>query len=253
LKELAEAAEIVARGQYVVALTGAGISVDSGIPDFRSPGGLWDRFDPMEYAHIEAFYANPRKVWNMLREMSGTVRNAKPNSGHLALAELERLGLLKAIITQNIDNMHQDAGSTNVIEFHGNVRQLVCMRCNARYNAREVETLTEKEGVFPPVCPHDGQILKPNVVFFGEAIPIEASYQSQYQAEACDVMLVIGTSATVFPASGIPMIARRTGATVIEFNITSTPLTGAVAQLSILGSSSVTLPEMVKLIAETSG
>lgn len=243
-----QAVELLAGSRHAVALTGAGISVDSGIPDFRSPGGLWDRFDPFEYATIQAFVANPEKVWVMLKEMNFVVTDARPNAGHLALAELEALGVLKAIVTQNIDNLHQEAGSRRVIEFHGNVRQLVCLRCRRSYPAAEVEERSAATGEFPPRCPDDGRILKPDVVLFGEGIPAEASAAAQMEADECDVMLVIGTSATVFPASSIPMIARARGAKVIEVNLTATALTGSIAHFSVQGSSTTVLPKLVEAV-----
>jgi len=246
--EFDQAVELLARSRRAAALTGAGISVDSGIPDFRSPGGLWDRFDPFEYATIQAFVANPEKVWVMLKEMNTVVTDARPNAGHQALAELEDMGVLRAIITQNIDNLHQDAGSRQVIEFHGNVRQLLCLRCRRLYPAAEAEARALATGEFPPRCPDDGRILKPDVVLFGEGIPPEASSAAQIEAEQCDVMLVIGTSATVFPASSIPMIARANGAKIIEVNITATALTGAIAHVSVLGSSTAVLPRLVEAV-----
>jgi len=246
LNTVEQAARLLVESRWTIALTGAGISVDSGIPDFRSPGGLWDRFDPFEYAHIDAFLHDPEKVWTMLREMHDVIHGAKPNAGHFALAELEQLGILKAIITQNIDSLHQLAGSQEVIEFHGNSRKLVCLECGAKYNAEKVHERTKEKGVWPPVCDHDGRVLKPDVVLFGEPIPVEASVLAQRQARECDVILVIGTSAMVFPASGIPMLARQTGATVIEVNRTSTALTDSVAHISLHGSSTEILPRIVE-------
>ncbi|MDP8221879.1 MAG: NAD-dependent deacylase [Candidatus Lernaella stagnicola] len=245
MTDLQQAVEILRAAQHVVALTGAGISVDSGIPDFRSSGGLWDRFDPMEYAHIEAFRANPTKVWEMLREMTGIVKDSRPNPGHLALAELEKIGKLRAVVTQNIDNLHQEAGSHRVIEFHGNSRHLICLFCHREFTAEEVEQELATGGVFPPRCPDDGHILKPKIVFFGEAIPMDAAAEAHAEAEDCDVMLVIGTSATVFPASGLPITARRTGSRIIEINRMTTPLTEQVAHHSLRGSSSEILPSLV--------
>ncbi|HPQ72079.1 MAG TPA: NAD-dependent deacylase [bacterium] len=248
MSDLQEVARILADARWIVALTGAGISVDSGIPDFRSPGGLWDRFDPMEYATIDAFLENPDKVWTMLKEMNALISNANPNPGHTALAELEQMGLLKAIITQNIDNLHQEAGSREVIEFHGNGNQLVCLSCGSRYSAQEVAERLERGADWPPECPNDMQVLKPNVIFFGEAIPLEASHQARLQAARCDAMLVVGTSAMVFPASSIPQLARQSGAVVVEINKTSTQLTRTVAQYTLQGSSSDILPALVEEI-----
>jgi len=240
------AAQIVERG-HVVALTGAGISVDSGIPDFRSPGGIWDRFDPMEYAQIEAFRANPEKVWKMLRALGEMVGAVEPNPGHIGLAQLERLGLLKTVITQNVDRLHQRAGNTDVVEFHGSDQYLVCLQCGKRYEDKEVNQ-QGKEDV--PRCECNA-VLKPDVVFFGEPIPEEALVRAQMAARECKVMMVVGTSAVVFPASQIPFAAKRTGATVIEVNLEATPLTGSVTDIFLKGSSSTILPNLVEAIEKT--
>ena len=239
---IAKAAKLLTKSHWACALTGAGISVDSGIPDFRSPGGLWERFDPFEYAHIESFKQNPEKVWQMIREMSSLVRNAKPNPAHIALAELEQLGLLKVVITQNIDNLHQKAGSKNVIEYHGNGEYLVCPRCNKRYSAQEAEA----KGKIPPKCDDCGIILKPDVVLFGEAIPFSALIESQHHAQECDVMLVVGTSGLVQPAASLPYIAKNTGSTIIEVNTRPTVLTGSEVDIHLSGSSSIILPLLVE-------
>jgi NAD-dependent deacetylase len=239
------AKEILNRGK-VVALTGAGISVDSGIPDFRSPGGLWSRFDPMEYAHIEAFRSNPVKVWNMLLELRRMVAVAKPNPGHCGLMELEQLGFLEAIITQNVDHLHQEAGNKDVIEFHGSVQYLVCLSCGSRYVH---ESFTEKD--LPPRCRCDS-ILKPDVVFFGESIPLEAQYRAQKVASSCNIMMVIGTSAVVYPAAEIPYVAKRNGATIIEINMQESSLTRSITHIHLEGSSSIILPLLVKEVRSLS-
>ena len=164
---ITRAAQVICQSKKTLALTGAGISVESGIPDFRSRGGLWERFDPIEYATIEAFKADPKKVWQMLEEVSVLLDQARPNPAHTGLARLQEMGLLQAIITQNIDNLHQEGGASRVIEYHGNAKTLSCLGCNQRYNANEIE------GQGPPKC-DCGKILKPNVVFFGEPIPRKA-------------------------------------------------------------------------------
>jgi NAD-dependent deacetylase len=246
VSEWEQAVAILRDSRWTIALTGAGISVESGIPDFRSPGGLWDRFNPMEYAHIDAFRRNPAKVWEMLREMSAVVREARPNAAHVALAELEQLGVLKTIVTQNIDDLHQQAGSRRVIEFHGNSRRMQCLYCHREYEADEAERRVAETGVFPPRCPIDDHILKPTVVFFGEAIPAQAAAEAYDEARNCQAILVVGTSATVFPASSLPMIARERGARVIEINTAPTGLTYQVAHLSLFGSAGEILPELVR-------
>ncbi len=237
-----KAAEIIKKSKHMIALTGAGISVESGIPDFRSAGGLWDKYDPAIYASIYSFKNMPEKVWDMIFDMIEITESAKPNKGHLALADLEKMKLLKAVITQNIDNLHQEAGSQNVIEYHGNAKHLVCLTCSSEYSASEFE-ISERR---IPHCESCGKILKPSVIFFGENIPQRALSESQRYAETADVVLVVGTSAVVYPAAGIPKIAKGRGAVIIEFNLEETELTGSDTDIFIQGSAGETLPELVK-------
>ncbi len=224
------AAQDLAEAKNVAALTGAGISVESGIPPFRGKGGLWEKIDPMEYAHIDAFMRDPVKVWNVLiKEMKDIVDQAQPNAAHKGLVRLEKLGKLKTIITQNVDGLHQLAGSTDVIEFHGNFAWQRCMDCDRRLKTRNVDM-----SQIPPHC-ECGGIFRPDCVFFGELIPPQHLSRSQLAAAQCDVMLVIGTSAVVQPASYIPVISKEAGARVIEINPERTPLTGAVSDYLITG------------------
>lgn len=239
-----KAAEIIKKSKHMIALTGAGISVESGIPDFRSAGGLWDKYDPAIYASIYSFHNMPEKVWEMIFDMIEITENAKPNNAHLALAELEKMKLLKAVITQNIDNLHQEAGSKNVIEYHGNAKHLVCINCSASYSSSEFEISRRRV----PHCDSCGKVLKPSVIFFGENIPERALTESQRHAETADVVLVAGTSAIVYPAAGIPRIAKNLGAVIIEFNLEETELTGDYTDIFIYGSAGKTLPELVKLL-----
>lgn len=235
------AAKDLLKSKKTIAFTGAGISVESGIPDFRSAGGLWERFDPEEYAHIEAFYSNPEKVWVMLKEMFSLILKAKPNPAHIGLAELERMGLLCCIITQNVDGLHQAAGSQNVIEYHGSHRTLSCLKCSKSMAGTHL-TLND----LPPRCPSCSSLLKPDVVFFGEAIPWKAQTLSIMEAKSCDLILVIGTSAVVYPAASIPFIAKQKGATVIEINMEPTPLTHQISDYLIQGPAGKILPEIVQ-------
>ncbi len=247
-KKLDEAASRLARTSRAMALTGAGISVESGIPDFRGSGGLWARFDPMEYAVIDAFHADPAKIWRMLRELTDLVTGARPNAGHAALADLERMGHLGCIVTQNVDGLHQEAGNTKVVEFHGSGRTLVCLGCREVYPAEEFD-LNDEES-FPPTC-KCGRILKPEVVFFGEAIPQEASETAFREAQGCEVMIVAGTSAVVAPASSIPVVAKRAGAFVIEVNLEPTALTGSITDIHLAGSTGEILPAIVERIGSS--
>lgn len=222
-------ARAIQKSRRVVALTGAGISVESGIPDFRGAGGLWEKYDPLEYGTIEAFYADPGKVWAMLREMGDLLDRSRPNAAHLALARLEEMGHVRAVITQNIDHLHQEAGSRRVIEYHGTHKILLCMECGRRLEKGNVSLES-----LPPRCGCGG-VLKPDVVLFGEIIPWTAQAEAQEEARRAEVMLVVGTSAVVSPACDIPVAARRAGATVVEVNLEETPLTRRVCDWSLQG------------------
>jgi len=225
-----KAARDLADAKNVVALTGAGISVESGIPPFRGKGGLWEKFDPMEYAHIDAFIKDPAKVWNVLiKDMKEIIDTAKPNDAHKGLARLEEWGILKIIITQNVDGLHQMAGNTDVIEFHGNFAWQRCMDCNRRLETAKID-ITQ----IPPRCACGG-IYRPECVFFGEMIPPQHLYRSKKVSSECDIMLVIGTSALIQPAAFMPTIAKRSGAKIIEINTERTPLTQETSDYIIMG------------------
>jgi NAD-dependent deacetylase len=239
-----QVAEKIAAAEKVVALTGAGISVDSGIPDFRSADGLWSKYDPMEYGTIDAFLSNPVKIWNMLRELSDMVGDARPNAGHLGLAQLEELGKLSSIITQNVDGLHQEAGNSTVIEFHGNGRKLVCLNCRRKYDRDDIAVDS-----FPPMCACLN-VLKPDVIFFGEMIPMDALLRAQAEAQTCDIMLVVGTSAQVIPAADLPYVAKSKGAIIVEVNPEPTPLTTLIADISIHESATTAMPAMAEAVRE---
>jgi NAD-dependent deacetylase len=227
-----------------IALTGAGISVESGIPDFRSPTGLWSKYDPEEYGYIESFRKNPGKVWRMILEVQELLNNAKPNPAHISLAELEKEGHIKAIITQNIDSLHQRAGSVEVIEYHGHARTLRCDVCGQSYLPEMV-----KIDELPPRCSCSGP-LRPEFVFFGEPIPQSAYRRSMEYAARCDVMLVIGTSATVAPASYLPVIAKERGAYIVEINPTPSAISSTLTDLYIGESAGTALPRIVEALRE---
>ncbi len=229
MQKMSAAAAQLSRARHAVALTGAGISVESGIPPFRGAGGLWEKIDPMRYAHIDALAHDPGGVWQVLfLELKKVIERAAPNAGHLALARLERMGILQSVITQNIDGLHQKAGSRDVIEFHGSFAVHRCMSCDRRIDADEL-SLT----VLPPRCVCGG-VLRPDVVMFGEAIPTACHRRAQALAAECDIMLIIGTSATVEPAAHLPAIAKRNGAFLIEINPENTPLSG-ISDTTLLG------------------
>ncbi len=230
------AAADLAQANMATALTGAGASTESGIPPFRGKGGLWEKMDPMEVAHIDSFLQDPAKVWKLLfKDMKDVVDQARPNDCHKNLARLEALGKLQTVITQNIDGLHQMAGNTDVIEFHGSFAWQRCMQCKTHIETRRVEV-----SEIPPRC-QCGGILRPNAVLFGELIPQEALWRSRQVATDCDVMLVIGTSAVVQPAALMPVVAKETGATVIEINPESTPLTGDISDYIIKGPAGDTM------------
>ena len=236
-----KAADILVTSELTLALTGAGISVESGIPDFRSAKGLWAKYDPSEYATISAFKDNPEKVWKMLKEMDHIVSAAKPNPAHIGLGDLETMGFLKCIITQNVDNLHQSAGSKDVIEYHGNSSTLTCLWCGNHY------TVEEKRDEIPPRC-ECRRILKPDVIFFGEAIPEGAMTRSFNLASSAKAILVIGTSAVVSPVNTIPSIAKQHGACIIEINKERTHLTDSMTDIFLKGNAGEVVP---RLVAET--
>lgn len=247
--DLHQAAKLLAEASSSMAFTGAGISVDSGIPDFRSDDGLWTKFNPMEYATIDAFLADPEKVWTMIFEMSTLLTSAKPNPGHVGLATLEQAGRLSGVVTQNIDNLHQMGGSRVVVEYHGNARRLVGMRSGKVYDADAPSVIAAFEHRTPPRCEVSGEILKPDFVFFGEAIPAAAAMASMHMASTCDAMLIIGTSAEVYPAAQLPEVARSAGAALIEINRETTRLTPYV-DISLRGRAAEIVPALVALVSE---
>lgn len=235
---IARTARAIKESKKTVALTGAGISVASGIPPFRGVGGLWEKYNPEEYAHVMAFESKPEKVWIMLREMIDTIRPAEPNDAHHALAGLEIMGYLEGIITGNVDFLHQAAGSKNVIELHGNNRTLVCMKCS---NSYPIERYLKE---VPPMC-DCGSPLRPDVVFFGEALPETALLDSFDLAKSCSLMLVIGTSSMVSPMSQMPVMAKEAGSTVVELNLEEAFLTSNISDWMIAGRVEEVLPRIV--------
>lgn len=234
-------AQLILQSRCTIALTGAGISVPSGIPDFRSPEGLWSRYDIMEYGTIHAFKADPYKVWKLLREIGDVVGSAAPNPAHEALAELESLGLLQGIVTQNIDALHQRAGSRVVYEFHGSCNGFSCLCCGARYRKDDPELTRDTNGI--PHCECTCPV-KPDIVLFGETIPQRALEDSFHLAQRAELVLVVGTSATVAPASSLPSVVRGSGGRIVEMNLSSTELSSR-ADLRLMGDVAVTLPALV--------
>ena len=202
----AELASLIRDRQPCVVLTGAGVSTESGIPDFRSPTGIWADVDPFEVASIQAFRRDPERVWVFYRERLARLAEAEPNAAHYAIAELERRGLVSAVVTQNIDMLHTRAGSREVIEVHGSIRSAQCVRCLWTEPADAVLEQLESRPV--PLCPHCGSPLKPSVVLFGELLPPGAMERATELARAAGLLLVVGSSLEVWPVAGLPLEAR---------------------------------------------
>jgi len=227
LDSLAErVADLIINAQRVVVFTGAGISTESGIPDFRSPGGIWERFDPDDFIY-QKFVSDlgaRRKQWQMLRE-GGLATEAKPNPAHYAIAELDRLGKLDCVITQNVDNLHQKAGvpADRVFELHGNMQWAVCLSCGRRYPFEQVRLRLDK-GEETPDCEACHGILKPSVVLFGESLPEKVLKEATFRSYNCDLVMVIGSTLIVYPAAYMPVYAVDSGAKLVIINLSPTPM-----------------------------
>jgi NAD-dependent deacetylase len=275
------AARDLVNSKYAIALTGAGISTESGVPDFRGPNGIWTKNPEAErkaYQTYQKFKADPKEYWEERLTSSSVIGNlikaiekVKPNPGHYALAELERMGILKWVITQNVDNLHQRAGSKNVLDYHGNTFKLRCPKCGNRFDSKEYDLVKLKEdGKLPPRCPICKGAIKEDVVHFREPIPQDVAKQSREEVWKCDLMLLCGTSAVVYPFAELPRIARRRkiekeskassglylvrqvpATTIIEINAEPTPLTREkISDYLIQGKTGDILPEIVKELKE---
>ncbi|MCF7797648.1 MAG: NAD-dependent deacylase [Lentisphaeria bacterium] len=236
---ITRAARLMHSSHYTVAFTGAGISVESGIPPFRGGDGLWDKVDP-SFLEIDYFYQQPEKSWKVIREIFYQyLGKARPNIAHCVLARLEENNLLHALITQNIDNLHQQAGNQDVIEFHGTTGRLICTRCGQTIG--ESDKINHLIEILPPRCPECGGLLKPDFVFFSEMIPESARDRSFAAARKASVFIIIGTSGEVFPAAMLPTNAKRAGATVIEVNTEPSSYTHQVTDIFLQGKASTVL------------
>jgi NAD-dependent protein deacetylase/lipoamidase len=245
---LAGAANLLRAASRAIALTGAGVSAESGIPTFRGEGGLWTKYDPVKVSSIDSFLADPSAYWQVSRDRGRIALAARPNPGHEALARLEASGRLEALITQNTDGLHQAAGSKRVIELHGSGRTVECLECGVREARSEVQARLDVE--MPPRCRSCGSIfLKPTVVLFGEPMPAPAINEALELARLCDVILVVGTSLVVYPAAEVPLVAVRSGARMIVVNAEPTPFDG-LAEVVIHGRSGEVLPEIARLTGE---
>jgi NAD-dependent deacetylase len=244
---VSRAAHILSAARHGLALTGAGVSAESGIRTFRGEGGLWKEFDPIKVASIDYFLADPSAYWRVSRERGRVALAARPNPGHTALAELEASGHIDAVVTQNTDGLHRDAGTKRVIELHGSGRTVECLDCGRLEPRADVQDRLDVE--MPPRCTScGGERLKPTVVLFGEALPSEAVREAFELARRADVMLVVGSSLAVYPAADIPLTAVRAGARMIVVNAEPTPF-DRLAEVVIHGRSGEVLPEIVSLLS----
>ncbi|WP_457562124.1 SIR2 family NAD-dependent protein deacylase [Caminibacter pacificus] len=220
------AAKIIKDSKFPVAFTGAGISVESGIPPFRGPTGLWSKYDP-KILDIDFFMSNPAESWKYIKEIFyDYMGNTQPNDAHKFLAWLEEIGKLKGVITQNIDNLHQKAGSKKVIEFHGTANKMECIECKRKFPSDSISLEN-----LPPLCPECQGILKPDFVFFGEPIPPKAFEESIRLCENADCLIVVGTTGEIMPASQLPILAKQNGAKIIEINIEPSNYTNSITDI----------------------
>ena len=221
-EKLTEIKKLISTSERIIAFTGAGFSAESGISTFRGAGGLWSKYDPSIYADINIFMQDSTYYWNFFRdERYPAIKKAKPNEGHYALVKLEKQGKIYRIITQNIDGLHQIAGSSEVIELHGNTRNIICLNCNKKYSLDKAFNLLKKE--LPPRCSCGGK-LKPGTILFGEPLPQAALDMANIAARNCDMFIVLGSSLVVYPAASLPENAKNNGAILIIVNIDPTPL-----------------------------
>ncbi|MCX7929351.1 MAG: NAD-dependent deacylase [Chlorobi bacterium] len=233
----------LAGAQRFAVLTGAGISAESGVATFRDPNGLWAQFRPEELASMPGFLANPERVWQWYQYRRHIIESVRPNPAHLALAHLEVLVPDLVLITQNVDRLHQRAGSRHVLELHGNLEENHCAQCGTPYRHEIEPALTS-----PPRCPSCGGLIRPSVVWFGEMLPADVLEEAERAARRAEVFLVIGTSAEVYPAAALPLLAWEHGATVIEVNPAPTPLS-TIAHATIGEKAGIAMPALVSLIA----
>lgn len=232
--------ETMQTAQHIVISTGAGISAESGIPTFRqAQTGLWAQYNPEELATPQAFRRNPKLVWDWYAWRRGLVQSAKPNAGHTTIAQLEQFAPKLTLITQNVDNLHQEAGSQNVVELHGNLRRCKCSQCD--------HITTEWGAGTPPVCPTCGAFLRPDVVWFGEPLPAQAINHALEVSQTCDLFFSIGTSTLIYPAAHLPVLALQSGATAVEINPNETPLTRYV-DFALTGSAGEILPALYQTL-----
>ncbi len=236
-----EIANLIRNSKRVAAFTGAGISVESGIPPFRGKDGLWNKYDPV-FLDINYFKKNPEQSWRLIKEIFyDFFGNAKPNAAHIALAEMEKMNYLQTIITQNIDNLHQEAGSKEVCEYHGTSKTLICLECSEKCFSSEIDL-----NLIPPVCPKCSGLLKPDFIFFGEPIPEIAQSRSFLEARKSDVFIIIGTTGEVMPASMIPYIAKENKVKIIEINTIKSNYTESITDFFLQGKATEIMNALLK-------
>jgi NAD-dependent deacetylase len=250
------AAELIHDAQRIVVFTGAGISTESGVPDFRSPGGVWSRYnqDDLTYQRFRSHERYRKLYWEYDRARYPAMRDALPNAAHKAIVEIERSGKLAALITQNIDGLHQKAGSSsdNIYELHGTVREVACLDCHTRWPREEITDKMDRENIEVPYCPHCGGPLKCGTIAFGQSLPTEVLQTSFHHASACDLFLTIGSSLVVQPANSLPVMAKRSGARLILVNLSATPY-DVIMDIIIRGKAGSAMDAVMKELKSIEG
>lgn len=252
IKQIEKVARLILSSKRTVVFGGAGLSTESGIPDFRSPGGVWDRYNPDDfyYQNFIASEASREKYWRMATEMYEPMKQAQPNSAHLAFAELESLGKLDCVITQNIDGLHHKAGNSEekIIELHGTAMHVTCLNCKKRYDRDEIQERLQK-GTRVPYCDDCGGPLKPATISFGQAMPEKETQEAYHRSSVCDLFIVIGSSLVVQPAASMPLVAKRNGAKLVIINRDPTPY-DEMADIVIHGQAGSTMTDILKCVKQ---
>ncbi len=254
-EQVKKIAQWITTSKKVIVFSGAGLSTESGIPDFRTPGGVWDRYNPEDFyfQNFLASEASREKYWQLATEMWGPIKMAQPNQAHLAVAELEKLGKLECIITQNIDGLHFKAGNSEekVIQLHGTSIIVSCLSCNKRYDRNEIQERI-KEGQKAPRCDDCGGILKPATISFGQSMPERETQEAYHRSSLCDLFIVVGSSLVVQPAASMPLVAKRSGARLVIINRDPTPYDD-MADVVIHGEAGATMASVLQHVKRALG
>ena len=246
--KIEKAAEVIKNSKHITVFTGAGISVESGIPPFRGKNGIWNKYDPSKFT-IEYFYENPEHSWKLIKEVFYKLYNkVEPNKAHKVLAKWEKEDIINSVITQNIDGLHQRAGNTEVYEFHGTTSKLLCLNCEQKFNIQDKGDFSDFLSNLPPKCPECGGLLKPDFIFFGEGIPQDAYKSSIREAKIADLFLVIGTTGEVLPASLIPKEASSKGAKIVEINVKPSNYTNNITDIFLKGKATKVMEKLNRII-----